>query len=253
MQMIPLILLKAKMYTCGDRLSLVPRVLVKTLLMHAILSILRMGPYFMQTSYNLWSYEFLFDSSAFVVCVGLLWKVFDFRFSWRTILDEREVRNLVVMAILGAAAAEVACLYLPLAWVTEGTKLYIADGDLANKILFTAANYVDVLAFLPVVMKLYQAESDDDDFASGTQLPEDARKQVLVFFLFVCGFYSWDDVITPSRMMSDMDAVSMMAHGAHFVLLLDFACFFIFQVWTPSSTKGEQLQGLLEAGYEQDD
>ena len=34
---------------------------------------------------------------------------------------------------------------------------------------------------------------------SGTQVPQEARGQVLIFFAFVCGFYSWDDVIDPIR------------------------------------------------------
>jgi len=255
LQMLPLLALKIKIYQCGDRLALVPKVIVKTMLMHAVLSVLRISPQlwvFGQHQISLYNLQFAFDVCALIACVLILRQVFSFQWSLKLFVEEREVRNLVSMGILGAVATEVACLYLPAAWVSEGTLAYIREGDLVNKILFTAANYVDVLAFMPVVWKLYQAESDDD-FGSGTQVPEEARKQVLLFFLFVVGFYAWDDVIDPIRNISMEYSIAMMAHAAHFVLLLDFACFFIFQVWTPSSSKGEQLQGLLEAGYEQDD
>lgn len=254
MQMLPLLALKMKIYACGDRLSLVPKTLVKTLLMHAFLSILRVAPQCYRITSNtkaLWNLQFAFDAAMLVACFFLLRNVFGFQWSLRSVVDEREVRNLVLMGVLGAAATEVGCTYIPENWLSDGTKEYIREGDVLNKILFTAANYVDVLAFMPVVWKLYQAESDDD-YTSGTQVEEGARKQVLLFFAFVVGFYSWDDVIDPIRNIAMEEPIAMMAHAAHFVLLLDFACFFIFQVWTPSSAKGEQLQGLLQPGSLED-
>lgn len=251
MQMIPLIALKMKIYACGDRLALVPRVIVKTLLMHLILSALRTAPQLQPKYFDPWTAQLWFDVGALLSCFFMLRQTFGFRFSFRSFIDEMEVRNLTIMALLGAAATESACLFMPEAWMSEGTKLYVRDGDLLGKILFTAANYVDVLAFMPVVWKLHQAENDDDE-SSGTQVHEEARRQVLLFFAFVVAFYSWDDVIDPLRFYDRQESVAMMAHAAHFVLLMDFACFFVFQVWSPSAQKGEQLQGLLSEGYEDD-
>jgi len=248
MQMLPLIALKLKIYACGDRLALVPRVIVKTLLMHLILALFRVAPNF-QSWTRFWqrevySAQFWFDVAVLGACIIQLRNVFGFKFTLRSILDETEVRNLCAMAVVGAIATESACLYLPTAWLSEGTKSYIQDVDIVGKIVFTAANFIDVLAFMPVVWKLYQAENDDD--SAGCQVHEDARRQVLLFFAFVIAFYSWDDVIDPIRTFDRQESVALMAHGAHFVLLLDFAGFFIFQVWAPSNAKGEQLQGLLQ-------
>jgi|EP00927_Polykrikos_kofoidii_P056598 hypothetical protein len=252
LQMFPLIALKMKIYACGDRLSLVPRVLVKTLLMHLILAVFRMAPEFFRKNQRFTGVQFLFDASAFVTCFIILKQVFNYKFSLRCIVDEREVRSLCTMAVLAAAATEFGIYYLPESWMSRETLYYVQDQDMLGKIIFTSANYIDVVAFVPVVWTLYRVDSDDDS-STGTQVPQEARKEVLLFFFFVVGFYSWDDVIDPIRTLSMQYSLAIMAHGAHYVLLLDFACFFIFQVWAPSSSKGEQLQGLLEAGFEEDD
>lgn len=251
LQMLPLLLLKLKIYQCGDRLSLVPRVLVKTMLMHTILAVLRIIPAFLGKEWNLWDVQVGLDVAFFIASVVILRNVFGYQVTMRTIIDEREVRNLCLMGIIAAGCTEVAVLAVPQGFLSvESTRAWIQDRNLLKKIAFTAANYVDVVAFVPVVLKLFEIERDDDS-TIGTSVPQEARQQVLIFFGFVVSFYSWDDVIDPIR-NGAMD-VSMMAHAAHIVLLLDFAGFFIFQVWTPSSVKGEQLHGLLEQGFEQDD
>ncbi|CAE7226252.1 unnamed protein product [Symbiodinium sp. CCMP2592] len=124
--------------------------------------------------------------------------------------------------------------------------------SLAN-VLFAAANYVDVVGFMPVVWRLYQAENALDDFAVGTMVSLEAKQQVRVFFGFVCTFYLWDDVLEPISSMMD-EPVGMMAHAAHFIMLIDFAGFFLFQVNNPTTTKerGEQLQGLLDEDAQDD-
>eukprot|EP00928_Gymnodinium_smaydae_P065056 TRINITY_DN48254_c0_g1_i1.p1 TRINITY_DN48254_c0_g1~~TRINITY_DN48254_c0_g1_i1.p1 ORF type:complete len:314 (-),score=76.45 TRINITY_DN48254_c0_g1_i1:81-1022(-) len=253
--MLPLLTLKMKMYTCGDRLALVPVVIVKTLLMHLIMSLLRLAPWaikyerFEMKSPYLW-----FDAASLVACIFILKNVFNYQFSLRIFSDEREVRNLVLGSCVLAGIVEFACIILPQAWVSGTVGSYSADRNMLYKIVFTAGNYVDVVAFMPVVWKLYQAEQDDDD-SYGTQVPEHAKQQVIMFFAFVCGFYAWDDVIDPLRTFTNSkgEAVVMMAHAAHYMLLLDFASFFVYQVWTPSGRKGEQLQGLLEQGFDGDD
>eukprot|EP00928_Gymnodinium_smaydae_P033141 TRINITY_DN23820_c0_g1_i1.p1 TRINITY_DN23820_c0_g1~~TRINITY_DN23820_c0_g1_i1.p1 ORF type:complete len:313 (+),score=80.09 TRINITY_DN23820_c0_g1_i1:96-1034(+) len=252
----PLVVLKMKMYTCGDRLALVPVVIVKTLLMHVVISILRLAPWAIHSDkFDPYSPYLWFDVGTLFAAIYILKNVFDYQFSLRTLMDEREVRNLVILCLVGAALVESLCIYLPQAWVSGETQYYISNRSLLYKVVFTAGNYVDVLAFMPVVWKLYQAERDDDD-GLGTQVPANAKNQVILFFAFVCGFYAWDDVIDPLRTYKqgrNGEAVIMMAHAAHYMLLLDFASFFCYQVWTPSSSKGEQLQGLLEQGLDMDD
>lgn len=253
LQMFPLLALKMKIYQCGDRLSLVPRVLVKTLLMHIVLACLRIIPPFMRRNMSPWDLQLGVDLLGLVAAIGILSQVFGYQLHLRTFIEEREVRNLCVMAIAAAFATELVVGLFPKTFsFAEATGL-MQDRGFVRKTVFTAANYVDVIAFMPVVLKLFEIERDDDIHA-GTSVPMEARRQVLLFFTFVVGFYSWDDVIDPIRNYEGTyDVLAMMAHAAHFVLLLDFAAFFLMQVWTPSSGKGEQLQGLLEQGFDQDD
>lgn len=253
MSMVPLLMLKMKIYSCGDRLSLVHRVMVKTLLMHLALSVSRICCQAV-TNFSMGWIQATFDIATFIVCLGVLHVGFRFDWSLRTLSEHSDVRNLVLVGLLAAWGTEAFCAYLPWEWKSASMRRSYRSGVQMDKVLFTSANYMDVLAFMPVVLKLYQAERDhDDDYGTGVTVPAEARKQVIMFFCFVVSFYAWDDVIDPIMTMGYDEPVAMMAHAAHVVLVLDFAGFFIFQVWTPSSSKGEQLQGLLESGLEQDD
>jgi len=249
--MLPLMALKAKIWTCNDRVSLVPMVLVKTLLMHAALEVLRIVSAMLEgwnaIVRNKWN--FMFDSFMFVCAFAALRLVFEIPITPQYFFEHRDVRNLVFMAIGVAAASEAFfALVIPNSSMSSGA----AGLSLAN-ILFASANYVDVLGFMPVVWRLYQAENALDDFAVGTMVSLEARQQVRVFFAFVCSFYLWDDVLEPCWSLTD-EPVAMMAHAAHFIMLIDFAGFFLFQVSNPTTTKekGEQLQGLLDEDAQDD-
>merc|ERR1712203_933944 len=109
----------------------------------------------------------------------------------------------------------------------------------------------------------YQVEAEFSDCNVGTVVSEETKRMVKWFFVFVIGFYSWDDVIDPIMHLMD-EPIAMMAHAAHFCLLLDFACFFLFQVSSPNlgakdgneklmRERGEQLQGLLSENGMDDD
>jgi len=256
LQMMPLVALKAKIWSCNDRVSLVPLVLVKTLLMHAILSIMRILSQVLQSPHYS-RLQLSFDVACVVAALAILRYVFDFPLSLTRVLEQRDVRNLVALACTAAFLSEAFFVYVQPSWVSEAQRAYIMDGMTASKVFFVAANYVDIVAFMPVVWRLYQADNELEDCSVGTVVSVEARRQVQIFFLFVGGFYVWDDVIDPIFGMLD-EPVAMMAHGAHFMLLLDFAGFFIFQVGNPNTSgikeRGEQLQGLLsEGGLDQDD
>merc|ERR1719436_845362 len=112
---------------------------------------------------------------------------------------------------------------------------------------------------MPVLWRFYQAENELEDSHLGTNVSTEAKSQIHLFFMFVFCFYTWDDVIDPIMSLLD-EPVAMMAHAAHFVLLLDFCGFFLFQAGNPMTAGGsgfkerrEQLQGLLaEDGLEDD-
>jgi hypothetical protein len=261
-QMCPLIALKVKIYMCGDRMSLVPLVLVKTLLMHIILLSLRITSQCL-ANYHLGKMQIAFDAAILCGCMLTLKYVIGFNPTPAAILQHTDVRNLVILAAAAATCSEGFFVVFQPSWMSESSKIYSREGLVLSKVMFVTSNYVDIVAFMPVVWRLWQVENESDDFAVGTTVSEESKRQVKYFFLFVIGFYSWDDVIDPIMTLMD-EPIAMMAHAAHFCLLLDFACFFLFQVSSPNlgakdgneklmRERGEQLQGLLSENGMDDD
>lgn len=244
-QMMPLVALKAKIYSCTDRVSLVPMVLVKTLLMHATLGIFRVMSQLVDGR-ELARLTLAMDGAYLLAALAVLKWEFGFSLSPMQWWEHTDVRNLVVLACAAAVITEGYFTILPASWMSEKMQYYSKQGLDPSKILFTSANYIDIVAFMPVVWRLYQAEGEHEDYNIGALVSTDAKRQVQIFFVFVVGFYMWDDVIDPVMTLLD-EPIAMMAHAAHFVLLLDFAGFFSFQVGQPATAKeqGEQLQGLL--------
>ncbi|CAE8710953.1 unnamed protein product [Polarella glacialis] len=255
MSMLPLVALKAKIWSCNDRVSLVPMVLVKTLLMHAALEVLRILSQFSEgwQSMVFNRMNLGFDCAMLAAALAALRYSFGLPWSLSYVLDHRDVRNLILMAIAAAFVSEVFFVF-----VMPINESVTKQGLSVSKVLFAAANYVDVVGFMPVVWRLYQAENALDDFSVGTVVSLEARQQVRVFFAFVCTFYLWDDVLEPISSSLD-EQLAMMAHIAHFMLLIDFAGFFLFQVGSPATLKeqgrkGNELerQGLLDDDGEDD-
>jgi len=253
LQMLPLIALKAKIWTCNDRVSLVPLVLCKTLLMHLTLGVLRIVSTFVQGVDEQSRMTLAVDVSTFLAALALLKWEFEFPMSPFHWMEHQDVRNLILLAGGAAFVSHAFFVFVQPSWMGDATRAHSQQGLHAPSILFTAANYVDIVAFMPVVWRLYQAE-ELDDCAMGATVSLEARRQVRCFFALVVAFYSWDDVIDPIMTLIE-EPLAMMAHAAHFMILLDFAGFFIFQVGQPSSVKehGDQLQGLLSKDDDDDD
>lgn len=257
LQMTPLIALKIKIWVATDRISLVPLVLAKTLMIHATLEFLRIISQVIHP-HSIPRLPIAIDCLGLAAALGLLKYEFEFPLNPMVWAQHVDVRNLIALAVGASLVTEVGFSFLPESWMDESTKTYFKDPLAPSQVLFTAANYIDIVAFMPIVWRLYQAENDMEESAVGTTVSDTAKRQVKCFFLFVGTFYAWDDVIDPIMGLLD-EPVAMMAHAAHFMLLLDFAGFFIFQVAQPKSMstelgmeRGEQLQGLLSQNDEDD-
>jgi len=259
LQMLPLVALKAKIWSCNDRVSLVPLVLVRTLLMHVILGIMRVVSQVGVGLQNANKASVTVDFVLTVSAIAILHYAFEFPLTIKSLLDQRDVRNLVLLATGAAVLSEGFFVMVPPSWLSEASRQYAANNLEASKVFFVASNYIDIVAFMPVVWRLYQADNELEDCSAGVVVSLEAKKQVQLFFIFVIAFYCWDDVIDP--IMGGLDEpLAMMAHAAHFMLLLDFAGFFTFQVGnkdaiisTHNQGYGEQLQGLLSEGNMEDD
>jgi len=248
LQMVPLIALKLKIFTCSDRVSLVPLVLVKTLIMHVAMLSLRVTSELLQNA-NLGQRQLAFDVIALAGALAVLSLRFDIAPNPARMLEHRDVRSLVGLALAAALAAEAFFVYVEPPWTSPHmTRMYSREGLVLSKVLFVASNYVDIVAFMPVVWRLYQIENELDDCGVGTFVCDESKRQVQYFFAFTCLFYLMEDVIEP-YMSSGDEPLAMMAHAGHFMLLMDFAGFFTFHVATPAVAKdrGEQMQGLLTA------
>jgi len=250
LQMTPLIALKIKIWSATDRVSLVPLVLAKTLMIHATLEVLRIVSQ-MGHPRSVPKLPLAVDCAGLCAALALLKWEFEYPLNPLVWAQHVDVRNLVILACGAALVTEVGFAFLPESWMDEQTKAYFADPLEPGKVMFTAANYIDIVAFMPIVWRLYRAENELEDAAVGTTVSGTAKRQVKLFFLFVGAFYAWDDVIDPIMGLLD-EPIAMMAHAAHFMLLLDFAGFFTFQVAQPTNVttemgmeRGEQLQGLL--------
>mmetsp|Transcript_3934 Transcript_3934/g.7991 ORF Transcript_3934/g.7991 Transcript_3934/m.7991 type:complete len:312 (-) Transcript_3934:64-999(-) len=258
LQMLPLVALKAKIWSCNDRVSLVPLVLVRTLLMHVILGIMRVVSQVIVGLEKSNKMSVTVDFVLTVSAIAILHYAFEFPLTFKSLYDQRDVRNLVLLATGAAILSEGFFVFAPPSWMSEASRQSAADQLEASKVFFVASNYVDIVAFMPVVWRLYQADDEFEDCSAGVVVSLEAKKQIQLFFCFVLAFYSWDDVIDP--IMGGLDEpLAMMAHAAHFMLLLDFAGFFIFQVGNSNASTttnkgiGEQLQGLLSEGNMEDD
>jgi len=258
LQMLPLVALKAKIWSCNDRVSLVPLVLVRTLLMHVVLGMFRVLSQVLvglQTT-NKMSVTVDFVLTVSAICI--LHYAFEFPLNFKSLYSQQDVRNLALLATGAAILSEGFFVFVPKAWMSEASRQQAGDSLEASKVFFVAANYIDIVAFMPVVWRLYQADNEFEDCSAGVVVSLEAKKQIQLFFCFVIAFYSWDDVIDP--IMGGLDEpLAMMAHAAHFMLLLDFAGFFTFQVGNSNASTtsnkgiGEQLQGLLAEGSMEDD
>lgn len=243
LQMLPLIAFKVKLWSAQDRVSLVPLVLCKTLLMHVVLSSYRiMSGVVMGIGEE--KLMFAVDCAGLLAALAILKWEFEFPMSPLHWIQHKDVTNLVILASFGAFCSHAFFIVLQPSWMSDSTRAQSKNFHVPS-ILFTAANYVDIVAFMPVVWRLYQAEEYEDS-NTGTTVTVEAKRHARVFFAFVIAFYSWDDVIDPAMTLLE-EPLAMMAHAAHFMLLLDFAGFFIFQVSKPTTVKehNEQLQGLL--------
>lgn len=257
LQMLPLVMLKVKIWSCADRISLVPIVLCKTGLMHLLLGIFRVSSSLIDLYYGELHNKlpFAVDIGVTLLAAALLKYEFEFPLDPRHWILHVDVRNLTMLAMAAAFITEVGFNFVPSSWMSEATAKYFQSPMEPAKVLFTSANYMDIVAIFPIVWRLYQAEQEMDDYSIGVQVSNKSKRQMKMFFLFLGCFYGWDDVIDPVMTLLD-EPLALMAHAVHFVLVLDFAGFFIFQADNTASSqenaveRGEQL-GLLS--QEEDD
>lgn len=248
-QMLPLVALKLKVWKAEDRVGILPRFAVKTLLMHVAMITFRIPSYWI---YNLeiGSTQVYADFITMAVALAILNKVFGFRWGRSAFTEHSDVRSMIVLALVAAAGTDVLST-----GVSFFSKMPAWNRRWISNTLLTASNYVDITAFVPIVWMMYRVErSDDSDGATmGQVITADLRRQALSFFSFLVCFYAVEDLAIPINSQIG-ETMAMAAHVAHFCLLLDFTAFMCFQVFSQQSSQGkpggEQLRGLLSQDLE---
>jgi len=186
------------------------------------------------------------DLSLLIAALYILVTEFGFTMNPLQWLEHTDVRNLVILACAAAFFFESYLSLLPSALIPSKMQAAVKPEFDMSAIFFTSANYLDIVAFMPVVWRLYQVEELEES-QIGTMVTSGAKRQLQLFFLFIAAFYMHDDVLDPVLNLLD-EPIAMMGHAAHFMLVLDVMGFFAFQANNVGSTvqeHGEQLHGLL--------
>merc|ERR1712241_889940 len=100
--------------------------------------------------------------------------------------EHRDVCNLVLLAIVVSCGTEGFFVQILPAWFGA---VYVHQRVMASSILLMASNYVDILAFVPALWRLYRVENELELAVAGVQVPPDVQRQVRVFLAFAAGFY----------------------------------------------------------------
>lgn len=106
LQMLPLVALKAKIWSCTDRVSLVPLVLVRTLLMHVMLGIFRVASQVLIGLQSANKASVTVDFILTVSAIAILHYAFEFPLTFKSLWHQYDVRNLGLLATGAAILSE---------------------------------------------------------------------------------------------------------------------------------------------------
>eukprot|EP00435_Cladocopium_sp_Y103_P015501 s1566_g3.t2 len=155
------------------------------------------------------------------VCAAL-YLGFGFRFS--SLLCQTDLLALVLLAVGSAFLTEVVDFY--------------NHQSLLESTIFTSANYIEILAFVPAVWMVHTTVKKGEDWSSITAAKE---SQASAFFTFLVLFYVMEDLFSAYRLGFN-EPFGAVGHIVHFLLLLDFACFLLAHIYNPDKLSGSLLR-----------
>jgi len=225
-QMLPLVFLEMKMLDCPDPAGMLSRFGAKVLLMHACFLALRVCAHpYTEVGTGLCNLVSLLGACA-ALHVG-----FGFRWSVAGLLRHCDV------CLLAAAATATAC-------VTCLVGNDINDLPYLELVIATASDYIELLAFVPAV---WMVQRPDKDVAPAWSEPvPDPQRQAACFFAFLVALYLAEDGVSALRLWGDLPLAAA-AHTAHFLLVLDVACFLLAHFCNPEKLKGGFLWFISDA------
>lgn len=199
LQMAPLVFLKFRIQSSPDPASLLGQFARKVLLMHVIFLVLRCC-----------SIPFNVVGSSWVNVLSLGFAIYvlanAFSFKMDEIGQHHDIIKLSITAFV--------------------TGLLVELMDMPKFALHTGCNFIEIVAFSPAVWMLQRT---DTNFTPMEVDANQAIKQARYFFTFLAGFYLYEDILQPlvSYNMLKVAPLICAGHFAHFILLVDFANFFL--------------------------
>lgn len=231
LQLLPVAALKLKTWLCSDLVTLMPMALTKTLMMHVAVQICRLMFHVYASLINstmaVESWQQCFDFVSLCVALYILVKEFDMKVENLTGKEHLDVFTTVaggcIMATIVNVIAPIDGRMVRLIWV-----------------LNDCGNYMEILAFVPVA-RILCLEIDVE--GRGTSVCEDDRRKTRIFMAFILAFYFWDDICF-SAALAEIPLVAA-GKAAHFVMLLDFAGYFVLQAGAQPQIVDEILPKVL--------
>jgi len=218
-QMLPLVFLQVKILSCPDPVSMLSQFGTKILLMHASFLALRVC-----------AWPLLEMGLGFCNLFGLVGALaalhFGFNFRLTSMSRHWDVCGLWLLAVAGALCTEVLD--------------FRRTASLLECTIFTASNYIELLAFVPAVWMVQKTvKKNDDTYVPGSDSV--VQYQAAFFFAFLLSYYVMEDIISAFR-VGGAAPLAATGHIVHFLLLLDFACFLLAKIYNPDQVYGSFLR-----------
>lgn len=241
-QLLPMAALKLKTWICSDRVSLMPSALIKTLMMHIAVQMFRII-YHLYCWYTendriaVAGWQQMFDITACAMGMYILLTQFGIK-SESPQAFAKEHSDVLTCIVAGCVMALIVNIIAP----AFGTFKF-------SFVLNDFGNYQECLAFVPVV-RIVCLENGVESYTPGTNVEECDRHKARVFMAFILAYYFWDDIIFTVG-MSEQPLVSA-PKAAHFVMLMDFAFYFVLKVGAQPKIVDEILPSILPEAVLQD-
>lgn len=241
LQMLPLVIVETKIMSCLDPVAALSNFGPKVMLMHvAFLTVRVIGLFAGTPGASYWHVVHLI-AACIVLCKGL-----GFRLSLRSVIANRDVLCLVLLAVVAAVFTE--GLEMIVAWEYK-KRSFFRMKKVLRLTLAASADYMEVLALVPAVWMVYQKETQSssvlESMWSSPQVDSDPRKRTLCLFAFLLGFYFIEDVVSAVTYRSYLFIAG--GHLVHYFLLLDCAGYILAHLYDPEKLKGQLLRWLPDS------
>lgn len=237
-QMLPLVALEMKIMSCADPVGLFCKFAMPVTLTHAFFLGMRIVMY---DTYDAMTLK--------VSCVGLVaafvTMIKGFRASLMTVLQCYTVWSLIMLSYIAAFVTSSITLYLSehyhASWYVFEWEQFFRD------VLHNSNSYIELVAFVPAVLMVFRENKNEHRFDVAST---DTKRTATAFFLFLVGFYILEDLGNAYNALG-ITVLASLGHTAHFLLLVDFACYVLAHIYNPDKLVGELRRWLpFDLSYE---